>query len=133
MKISRNTVQRSLVLNALMKLNHPNADEIYSKVLETRPNISRGTVYRNLSILSDSGEILRISVSGGPDRYDINTYKHCHFLCNVCLKAYDIDADYPKDLMDNIKNKNGFYIDGYDIIYSGICQQCMYNNNDTEH
>lgn len=126
MRNSRNTVQRSLVLNALCALNHPNADEIYDKVISEKPDISRGTVYRNLNLLADTGEILRISVTGGADRFDINTNSHCHFLCRSCLKIFDIDADYPDDLLKNIKSSNGYFVDGYDIIYNGTCQSCMY-------
>lgn len=124
---SRNTIQRTLVLKALDKLNHPNAEEIYNKVLETRPNISRGTVYRNLNLLADKGDILRITVTGGGDRFDINTYNHCHFQCSKCLKVFDLEADYPEGLLSNIHNSNGFFIDSYTILYTGVCQQCMYN------
>lgn len=132
MRNTRNTVQRTLVLNALCELNHPNADEIYEKIITTKPNISRGTVYRNLNLLADNNEIRRISVCGGADRFDADIRKHCHFVCLECLKVFDIDAEYPEGLLENIKNSNGYFVDGYDIIYKGICQNCMYNRVNSE-
>lgn len=132
MRNTRNTIQRTLVLGALRELNHPNADEIYDKIVKTKPNISRGTVYRNLNLLADNHEILRITVSGGADRFDANIHDHCHFLCTECLKIFDIDAEFPTGLLSNIKNSNGYFVDGYDIIYKGTCQNCMYNRVKSE-
>ncbi len=132
MRNTRNTLQRTLVLDALCKLDHPNADEIYEEIIKTKPDISRGTVYRNLNLLADKNEIKRISVCSGADRFDADTHRHCHFICSSCLRVFDIDAEFPDGLLDNIKNSNGYFIDGYDIIYKGICQSCMYNRVNLE-
>ena len=62
----RNTRQRKLVLDAVRQsYNHPTADEIYNAVRAQDDKISRGTVYRNLNLLADAGEILSIKTPGG--------------------------------------------------------------------
>lgn len=67
--IRRNTIQRTLVLEAVNQLrNHATADEIYEKIVSEHPHIGRGTVYRNLQLLAESGEILKTEVPGGADR-----------------------------------------------------------------
>ena len=81
----RNTIQRSLVLEAVNKLKcHATADEIYQEVTREHPNISKGTVYRNLNQLSDSGEIRKIETPGGADRFDHRCHDHYHVKCLRC-------------------------------------------------
>lgn len=71
--IKRKTIQRVLTLKAVQSMqSHPTADEVYEAVLPEHPNISRGTVYRNLNQLSEDGEIHEMEVPGGADRFD-----HC--------------------------------------------------------
>ena len=58
---SRNTIQRSLVLEAVNRLKcHATADQIYEEIVKNHPTISRATVYRNLALLADRGEIRRL-------------------------------------------------------------------------
>ena len=74
----RNTRQRKLVLDAVRQsYNHPTADEIYNAVREQDDKISRGTVYRNLNLLADAGEILSIKTPGG-SRFDRTIEPHAH-------------------------------------------------------
>lgn len=77
--IHRKTIQRSLVLAAVNRLqNHATADEIYEDVAKDHPTVSRGTVYRNLKQRSDAGEIRKLEVPGGADRYDHLCHNHYH-------------------------------------------------------
>jgi len=67
----RNTIQKGLVLSAVRSLkDHATAEEVYENIKKEYPNIGKGTVYRNLGILAEEGEIRRISLPGEPDRYD---------------------------------------------------------------
>ena len=60
----RNTIQRQLVISAVRSLsNHPTAEEVYNRIVLDYPDISKGTVYRNLNSLVDSGLLRRVSVS----------------------------------------------------------------------
>ena len=83
--------QREAIKNFLMNRNdHPTADTIYTCLREEYPNISLGTVYRNLSLLEEIGEISKISVGSGADHYDGDTTQHQHFICTRCNQVYDI-------------------------------------------
>ena len=124
MKI-RNTIQRSLVLKAVRQLqNHATVDEIYSTISEEHADISKATVYRNLNILTDIGEIQRIGMIDGPDRYDHLSYKHYHAKCAKCGRIFDVEMEIIQDLGKNIKDTNGFEFSDHDIIFNGICKDC---------
>lgn len=83
--------QREAIKNFLMnRKDHPTADTIYTCLREEYPNISLGTVYRNLSLLEEIGEISKISVGSGADHYDGDTTQHQHFICTHCNQVYDI-------------------------------------------
>lgn len=59
--------------------NHPTAETVYLGIKEEFPNVSLGTVYRNLALLAENGEILKISTGVGPDRFDGCIDPHYHF------------------------------------------------------
>ena len=123
--IKRKTIQRSLVLEAVNKLhNHATADEIYDAVIIEHPNISKATVYRNLNTLSEMGEIRKLEIPGGADRYDHCTHNHCHIKCDKCGRLFDVDIDYISGLENNIRDTRGFDFTGYDIIFRGTCPDC---------
>ena len=106
---ARNTVQRSLVLEAVRSLhNHPN---------------SRATVYRNLGVLADKGEVLHIPVTGGADRYDFRCDCHFHAICDGCGAVYDVEMPNA-DLLSQVKDSHGFNVTGYDLIFHGLCPDC---------
>ncbi len=123
--MKRKTIQRSLVLDAVNKLhNHATADEIYDAVIIEHPNISKATVYRNLNTLSEMGEIRKLEIPGGADRYDHCTHNHCHIKCDKCGRLFDVDMDYISGLESNIRDTRGFDFTGYDIIFRGTCPDC---------
>lgn len=122
----RNTIQRSLVFEAVNKLMcHATADEIYDSIVEKHPHISRATVYRNLNLLSEMGKIRKIEVPGGADRFDHICDAHCHVRCEKCDRIFDVDMEYISGLEHHISNTNGFKFTGYDILFRGICPDCQ--------
>ena len=123
--VKRNTIQRTLVFETVNKLqNHATADEIYDAIISEHPNISRATVYRNLNLLSEMGEIRKLEIPGGPDRFDHCVDNHCHVKCEKCGRLFDVDMDYISGLESNIRDTRGFDFTGYDIIFRGICPDC---------
>ncbi|MGN1047429.1 MAG: transcriptional repressor [Eubacteriales bacterium] len=123
--MKRNTIQRSLVLDAVNKLRcHATADEIYEEIVKEHPNISRATVYRNLNLLSEEGKIRKMEIPGGADRFDHMCHEHCHVRCEKCGRVFDVDMEYITGLEKNIKNDRGFDFTGYDILFRGICPDC---------
>lgn len=123
--MTKNTIQKTLVLAAVKKLrNHATADEVYQEVRKDYPNISKGTVYRNLNDLDSEGQIKKRTLLGNVDRYDNITSRHYHAVCEKCGKVFDVDMDYIKDLEKYIKDGHGFTFTGHDIVFRGICPKC---------
>ena len=125
MPLARNTVQRSLILSTVQAMhNHPTAEEIYQKVTETHPTISKATVYRNLGLLAERGEILRVSHLDAADRYDFECKPHYHFRCRRCDKVFDVQLPYNESLLGEIDGQDDFLFEEYDLIFSGLCPAC---------
>lgn len=108
---------------------HPTADTIYMNIRGTYPNISLGTVYRNLNLLAEQGEIMKLNCQDGSDRFDGNPKPHYHFLCNGCGKVLDIE-------MESIEHINkiagaGFSgkIEGHVTFFYGQCPDCSNKNS----
>lgn len=124
--IKRNTIQCSLVLETVKKLHcHATADEIYDEIVKGHPNISKATVYRNLNRLSEMGQIRKIEISDGPDCFDHLCHQHYHIKCTKCGRVFDVDMDYIADLGKNIKDSHGFEFIGHNIMFQGICPDCL--------
>ena len=122
---SRSTIQRSLVLEAVKELRcHVTADEVYDTIVKTHPDISRGTVYRNLNLLSDNGTIRKVEMPSGAVRYDHLCHDHYHAKCIKCGRVFDVAMEFIADLEGNIKDTRGFVFTGHDIIFKGICFEC---------
>lgn len=125
----RITIQRSLVLEAVRALkSHATAEEIYDVLVKKHPNISRGTVYRNLNLLSDLGEIRKMEMPSGADRFDHECHEHYHARCIKCGRVFDVEMTFIADLEKNIQDTHGFAFTGHDIIFKGICLACKQVN-----
>ena len=118
--------QRECILKNLQsRRDHPTADMVYESVQVEEPNISLGTVYRNLSFLAENGQILKISTGIGPDHFDGFTEAHNHFVCRKCGRVLDLDYVADKKIItDASKNFNG-EIEGYDLQFYGTCEDCL--------
>lgn len=122
---TRNTIQRTLVLEAVQELqSHATAEEVYQAVAQRHPSISRATVYRNLHLLAESGDIRKVEVPGGPDRFDHRRCDHYHVRCTRCGRVFDVEMDYLPDLARKVKDAHGFLFMGHDILFRGICPDC---------
>ncbi len=122
--MKRHTIQAALVLETVNKLqSHATADEVYQEIVREHPHISRGTVYRNLNRLAQAGEIRKIELAGGADRFDHLCQDHCHVRCEKCGRVFDVDMDFVSGLEQNIRDPRGFRFNGYDIIFRGICPE----------
>lgn len=127
----RNTIQRKLVLDAVLSLhNHPTAEDVYQKIVKTHKTISRGTVYRNLNLLVEDGYISKVSLYDGADRFDYRLGRHNHVKCSHCQQLFDAPASSDSALEEIIElNKklaenSNFEISGYEIVFSGVCPDC---------
>lgn len=122
---NRNTIQREYVLNAVFYLHsHVTADEVYAEVKRNYPKIGKGTVYRNLKVLSSEGRIRKIDVADGPTRYDFDMSNHFHVRCVKCDKIFDIKKEDLEKFDVSTINKKGIKIIDFDILFKGICEDC---------
>ncbi len=123
---TRKTIQMDLVLQTVRALHgHVTADEVYAVIHRQQPTVSKGTVYRNLSKLVEMGEIKRVEIPDGPDRFDFTTKEHYHVCCICCHKVFDVDMEAISDLKDRIRDTHGIQFLDYDILFKGICPECQ--------
>ena len=118
--------QREAIRNFLMtRRDHPTADVVYSSVRDEFPNISLGTVYRNLTLLADRGEISRLRLGDGADHVDADTSPHYHFVCTDCGKVIDLDLDSIRSMdVLNGQDVDGNLIAGNVTYFYGTCSAC---------
>ncbi len=117
--------QREQILRYLKSVKtHPTAEDIYKEVRKISPNISLGTIYRNLEFLSNSGNINRIKIAGDKDRFDYDTSHHYHAKCIKCGNIEDIFVDYLEDIDEKISSISNIKILSHDIIFNTICNNC---------
>lgn len=124
-KALRNTKQRQYLLDLLRSTHsHPNAFWLYDNMKPSFPNLSLSTVYRNLGVLEQQGQLQRITCERTFDRYDANTTMHSHFHCKECGCVYDIDAGtFEKNVLSRARS-NGHKLQGCHITFYGICEKC---------
>lgn len=125
MSIERKSKQRDAIIAELKsRYDHPTAMELFLSVREKIPNLSLGTLYRNLSQLEECGQIIKIP-DGSTDRFDGNPTPHAHFKCNCCSKVYDV-MSIKNDNYD-FEDENISQIFGYSLMLFGRCKSCDTN------
>ena len=119
----RRTVQKDMVYAALCELrNHPTAEQVFARVRESCPSVSRATVYRVLNHMAEQGTILRIPVANGADRYDHQTHRHTHVCCDVCGRVDDVYLG--GDVLTEVRDACGYELTGYSLLLHGRCGNC---------
>lgn len=117
--------QREVIKEFLKtRKDHPTADIVYTNVREQYPNISLGTVYRNLTLLADIGEIQRLRVGDGVDHFDADVSPHYHFVCTKCGSVVDLVMDNIDDIIDIAGVNFDGKITGHVTYFYGICGNC---------
>lgn len=123
---SRNTVQRSIIEGELRQLtNHPTADEVYEAVHAEHPTISKATVYRTLSRLSDEGIIGHVRINNGADRFDHQSFLHYHVRCVRCGKVDDVMIPVLSGIDEAAARISGYEVSGHTLQFDGICPACQ--------
>ena len=122
----RYSKQRELVMQTVERLcDHPTAEEIYDKAAQECPNLSLGTVYRNLKLMELDGEIGHLEMPDGPDRYDANPTPHGHLLCDSCGDLADLPV---VGLIRDIESAIGTEVHSYTLAIRYICPKCRAKN-----
>lgn len=124
--MQRKTRQKEAILRLLKDtLSHPTADWIYTQVKREIPNISLGTVYRNLKLLRENGDISELDFSGALSRFDGNPANHYHFRCELCERIFDLDEPVNEDMDKKVAEKTGFKISCHRLEFHGLCKECQ--------
>lgn len=116
------TEQRRVIKEVIMQSDkHMSADEIYTLARQRMPGIAIGTVYRNLGLMVEAGEIMHITVPGAPDLYDKNPVRHEHLRCERCGRTVDVCVDR---IAEYIESRSGVRISDYTLALVGLCPEC---------
>jgi Fe2+ or Zn2+ uptake regulation protein len=120
------TRQRQVILEELRKVNtHPRADEIYEIVRKRLPRISLGTVYRNLEIFSECGEIQKLELGCSLNRFDGVAQDHYHIRCLDCDRVIDSPPGFDVCITHEPAENTDFKIIGHKLVFIGICPACL--------
>lgn len=121
------TKQRQLIYDIIYRsCDHLTAETIHKLAKKKMPSIAVGTVYRNLGLMCDAGEIMRVTVAGEPDRFDRNPVYHDHVICDNCGTVSDITTD---GLREVLCDKTGLHVDSYDLTVHYVCDKCKTTQN----
>ena len=118
----RSTPQRHAILNAFEQDTgeHLSAEEIHSRAASSLPSLSRGTVYAALSELTELGLLSAVGLPE-PVRYEMNTARHDHFRCRLCLRLFDLDSDPDASMLGPPRS----VVERVDVRSEGICADCI--------
>lgn len=105
--------------------NHPSGDMVYEKIHESYPSISRATVFRNLKQMAEEGKIAKRFIPGSSDRFDHVCDNNYHVKCIYCDRVMDVEMDYIHNFEDSVKSASGFKLLEHNIVFSGICPDCI--------
>jgi len=121
----RYTRQLAVVWDAVKnETSHPTADQIYETVREKLPNISLGTVYRNLQKLVADGNLQVVNIDR-TQHFDPLTERHQHFICERCDRVYDIFLDRGDKSSAFVLPDEGFTVTSHQLSLYGTCKECQ--------
>ncbi len=116
------TKQRKLIHQIIcLSPMHLSAEEIYFEAKKQCPSIAVGTVYRNLNLMAEEGQITKIETAGQPVRFDKNVIPHEHFFCTDCGRLFDLDL---KGIKEFISEQTGMDVEGYTLSVRCRCAEC---------
>ncbi len=117
--------KRDAILTCLRQTKtHPTADWIYNQLKPQIPDLSLGTVYRNLSLFKEQGLVMSLGTVGGFERFDGETRPHVHFICSCCSRVMDMpDVEIPQALTASAAPFGR--VESCQLNFTGICLDCL--------
>ena len=120
----RHSRKRDAILNCIRQSRiHPSAEWIYAQLKPEHPDLSLGTVYRNLALFRESGEVVCVATVRGADRLDACTEPHAHFICEQCGAVLDVDVPQD-DLRSDLETRYGVRVRRSELLFRGVCSAC---------
>lgn len=122
----RHSRQREMIREYLMSsCEHPSAEMVFDALREKLPSISLGTVYRNLKLLEETGQIRKVTTHQNTDRYDARSDDHAHFVCSCCGCVKDLNPLDADSLGISCQLDPGDKVHWMNVIFGGTCASCM--------
>ena len=124
MGAARKSVKRDAILALLRDVHcHPTAEWVHSELRKTYPDLSLGTVYRNLRVLAEAGLIRSVGVVDGQERFDGDLSAHGHFVCKSCGAVLDVAL--PEMDLERLTDGPHGHVTGVEVRMTGLCRDCM--------
>ena len=122
--------KRQAILDVLASTtSHPSAEWVYLQLKPLYPDLSLGTVYRNLAQFKEQGQIMSLGTVKGIERFDANTTPHVHFICDSCGCVDDLmGLQVPEELCRKASGENGARVEHCWLTFSGVCTKCISEN-----
>ena len=124
---SKHFRKRDAILQSLKSTKtHPSAEMLFAQLKPEIPDLSLGTVYRNLSLFKKEGLAMSVATVSGVERFDGNTHPHVHFICNDCDAVIDLeDMLVPETLSQTAARCCGGEVTGCQLSFTGVCRNCL--------
>ena len=123
--------KRNAILDYLRSTKaHPSAETVYAELKQQIPDLSMGTVYRNLNLFRQQGQASVIATVHGVERFDANTDPHVHFICSNCDAVSDLmQMQIPESLSSQAESQSGGKVEQCSLSFTGLCCQCAKTKN----
>ena len=133
-RTTRYSKKRAAILSAIQGTDcHPSAEWVYQALKPSHPDLSLGTVYRNLIFFQERGDIRSVGVVRGHERFDGITTPHSHFICRHCGAVMDLSQIELADHFDrDVSEQYGLMVDYHELSFHGVCQTCIQNQQHKE-
>ena len=127
----RYSKKREAILNLIQGTScHPSAEWVYQQLRPLHPDLSLGTVYRNLAFFQEHGLVQSVGVVQGQERFDAITSPHSHFVCNCCGTVLDLPDIRPeRELERTVSTQYGFAVERCELSFYGLCPNCTDQQN----
>ena len=124
---TKNFRKRNAIFECLCRSkSHPSAEAIYNELKPTIPDLSLGTVYRNLNLFREQGSVICVATVDGVERFDGNVSPHVHFICTDCNAVIDLeDMTVPQSLTSAAERSCGGQVTECQLSFTGICRSCI--------
>lgn len=120
--------KREAIYQAIVSTStHPSAEWVYNQLKTEYPELSVGTVYRNISVFKDMGLVKMVGVVNGQERFDACVRPHPHLICRVCSSVTDLNINIPtisQKLYTVLNMEYGISVDDYTLTFHGLCRKC---------
>ena len=126
--------KRDAILSYLRSTDvHPSADMVFARLKPEIPDLSLGTVYRNLNLFKEQGLAISVGTVKGVERFDGNTMPHVHFFCTDCGAVIDLPRmDVPQQLVSTAAGQIGGTVEQCQMTFTGLCRNCTKRQKEGE-